>query len=185
MGGYGINVDPLPEMIELTKIDRPRDINICAGVGARRGQMTLYRQGAFGSGLSTVVESNSAALTEKIDIEIIPLKEICEEYIEPGQDIHFLKIDVEGFEKEVLLGADFSIYRPWVICIESTLPGTDIPCHENWESIILEQDYILAGKLGVNRYYVSNEHEYLKERFLTREDLLTTYRIFHAELLMY
>ena len=71
------------------------------------------------------------------------------------------------------------------LCIESTLPGTDIPCYENWENIILNRNYIFASQLGVNRYYVAREHENLRDRFLSREEYLMTYRIFHAELILY
>lgn len=145
--------------------------------------MTLYRQGAFGAGLSTVVERNRKGVQEGEEIQIITLKDICREHVPQDQDIHFLKIDVEGIEKEVLLGGDFSVYRPWIICIESTLPGTDFSCYEKWEDIIIKQDYIYVTQIGVNRYYVSKEHSEIKDRFVSKEELLITYRIFHAELM--
>lgn len=184
-GGHGINIDPIEELIALSKRERPRDINICAGVGAENGRKCLYYQGAFGGGLSTVVEENRSELSTVVEIDVLTLKEICRKYIKHGQEIHFLKIDVEGFEKDVLLGSDFSMFRPWIICIESTYPGTDTLCHEKWESIIFAHNYIFATQFGVNRYYVASEHRVLINRFLAREDLLAKYRVFHAELMMY
>ena len=38
--------------------------------------------------------------------------------------IHFCKIDVEGAEKNVLLGYDCNRYRPNIFMIESILAGT-------------------------------------------------------------
>ncbi|MCP4293490.1 MAG: FkbM family methyltransferase, partial [bacterium] len=40
-------------------------------------------------------------------------------------EIDFLKIDVEGGEKNVLLGADYKKYRPRIILIEATIPFDD------------------------------------------------------------
>lgn len=48
-------------------------------------------------------------------------------YVVPQEDC---KIDVEGFEKEVLQGCDFNIFRPWIFVIEAVKPGTAISCHE-------------------------------------------------------
>ena len=73
--------------------------------------------------------------------------------------ISFLKIDVEGFEEKVLLGADFDKYRPEVIVIESTLPRTDIPCYDQWEYILIRNNYKFAFECGINRYYVAAEKE--------------------------
>lgn len=184
-GGHGINIDPLSELIELSDQERPRDINICVGIGAKRSRTKLYCQGTCSGGLSTVVENNKSIGAEERYIDIVPLKDICSEYVPSGQDIHLLKIDVEGFEEDVLLGADFAHYRPWVVVIESTLPGTDIPCYEKWEKMIFKENYSFVYQFGVNRYYLASEHEALRKRFLKREELLEKYRIFRAELMMY
>jgi len=37
-------------------------------------------------------------------------------------EIHFLKIDVQGSESDVLRGCDFVRYRPWIVVIEATEP---------------------------------------------------------------
>ena len=80
--------------------------------------------------------------------------------------MHFCKIDVEGYEREVLEGVkDWRKFRPWIFCMESTLPCTNIPCHEQWESILLNNEYIFAFKHGINRYYVAAEREYLTDNF--------------------
>ena len=75
------------------------------------------------------------------------------------QDIHFLKVDVEGFERQVLEGYDFRV-RPWVICMESTKPNTEIPCYEEWEHILIDHGYALKKAHGINRYYVDLEREW-------------------------
>ena len=49
--------------------------------------------------------------------------------------------------------------------MEATLPGTDIPCHDKWEDLLLANDYIFALQLAINRYYVDAEREYLLSNF--------------------
>ena len=71
---------------------------------------------------------------------------------------------LEGFEKQVLQGMDWN-YRPWVFCMESTKPNTEIPCHEEWEHILLEHGYTLIYTHGINRYYIDadNHNELLNK----------------------
>ncbi len=50
--------------------------------------------------------------------------------------------------------------------MEATLPGTDIPCHDKWEDILLANDYVCAFQLAINRYYVDAERKkYLLSNF--------------------
>jgi hypothetical protein len=85
--------------------------------------------------------------------------------VPPYHDVHFLKIDVEGNEKAVLEGNDWTRNRPWVVLLEATLPNTQIECHDEWEPILLEADYVFAYADGLNRFYVSNERADLLKAF--------------------
>ena len=70
----------------------------------------------------------------------------------PGP-VDFLKVDVEGFEREVLAGADWYSFRPRVVVMEATVPKSDKPAHEGWEPTLLEAGYRLALFDGLNRFY--------------------------------
>ena len=67
--------------------------------------------------------------------------------------VDFLKVDVEGFEREVLAGADWSSFRPRVVVMEATVPKSDEPAHEAWEPMLIEVGYRLAMFDGLNRFY--------------------------------
>ena len=166
-------------MIDATKRERPRDVSICAGVGERDGEkLRLYPNG----GNSSFIQSD--CVNESVyDVEIVTLKSICDDYVDANQTIHFLKIDVEGFEKKVLLGADFKRYRPIVIVMESTLPDSTIPCFDEWEYILIDAEYHLAFSWGVNRYYVANEHMDYDNRFLEVPTLEKEYYIIDGVLM--
>ena len=54
------------------------------------------------------------------------------------REIDFLKIDVEGFKRQAIRGADWKRWRPRVVVVESTWPDL-------WESLLLENDYLFCG----------------------------------------
>lgn len=176
-GWYGINIDPLEEMWQLLSEDRKRDINLNVGAGDAEGELELSVNGGLSSVCNDIVEEASKKGIEIRKVPIKTLTQICDEYCPVGQEIAFCKIDVENFEREVLMGLDLKKYRPKVFAIEATLPCTDIPCYDNWESILLENGYELAYSYGINRYYteVSNN---LKNKFVGVDKLLEKYEVF-------
>ena len=168
----GINIDPLQLYIEITKRERPRDICLCCGLGSHKSTQKLYLQGG---GSTLKKEHVLLDDCETIDVQILPLKMICEEYISADTDISFLKVDVEGSEKEVLLGADFVKYRPKIIVMESTIPRTDVPTYKTWEPLLIDANYHFVYQRGINRYYVSDEcSEMLDPKFKDMEFKIET-----------
>ena len=155
MGWNGINVEPLKnEYIKLCS-ERTRDINLNIGVGAENSFLEFYLAGAG----STCDPATAREFADNDDIkkEIITvrrLSDVLKEHLkDKGKTIHFCKIDVEGFERSVLEGMDFNAYRPWIIAVEATLPGTSIPCHDKWEDLLLDNDYELGFIHKINRFY--------------------------------
>lgn len=166
-GWSGVNVEPATEWHERLREARPRDVNLELAAGSRDGTATLH---AFaGTGLSTidarVAQGHVDAGRRESTFEV-PMRTLARIFDEhAGGDVHFLKIDVEGAEAAVLAGADFARHRPWIVVIESTLPLTGIPSHGDWEHMLLSHGYRFALDDGLNRYYVSDEHADLCERF--------------------
>lgn len=171
-GGKGVNVEPQHGYIEKLDLDRPKDINIEAGISNKPGTLELYGDGTGATFDSKLVQAEAAH-----QVPVITLESLCKQYIPPETDVHFLKIDVEGFERQCLEGADFKKYRPWIVCMESTLPGTDIPAWDEWESILLSQEYVFVGMSGINRYYVAKEKVNDLNEFCSAEQLHDKYEI--------
>ncbi len=96
----------------------------------------------------------------------------------PRRDIDFLKIDVEGWESEVLKGLDLRQYRPIVILIEATVPQTHIESHMEWEPGVLGADYSFVYFDGVNRFYLANEHAGLKKHFNSPPNAFDEFEVF-------
>ena len=160
-GWHGINIEPLADKCALLAEMRPRDINLCVGLGSERGKADMFEDGVLTTFLEEFASNNS-----KRQRNILTLSEVHDKYCPPNQDVHFCKIDVEGYERQVLEGVkDWHKFRPWIFCMEATLPGTDIPCHNKWEDLLLANDYVLAFYFEINRYYVAAEREYLLSNF--------------------
>lgn len=146
-GWDGINIEPLPDAYESLCESRLKDINLNIGIGKEPAKLALYING-MGSSFNRLDGCHS------IEVPVNTITEVYHKYCKDWSDIHFCKIDVEGFEREVLEGVeDWEEFRPWIFCIESTIPGTDIPCYDKWEHILLEHEYELVFEHGINRYY--------------------------------
>jgi FkbM family methyltransferase len=166
-GGTGINIEPLPEYFKMLVEDRIGDVNLeCAVSDTGGGALhELYRLAAPNcgatpqTGLSTFDTRNAVdGMTRtgfemtKIKVPVYTLAEICAEHVPPGQHIDFLKIDVEGWEEQVIRGMDWERWRPQILCIEATRPSSNIPAWD-WEPLVLAAGYRFLEFDGLNRFY--------------------------------
>ena len=166
-GWSGINIEPILEPLEKLKSARPRDLNLQFCAGSYNGAVEIYDVAP--SGLATIkprIAEEYKAQGYPVTVSRVEnrtLAAICDEHI--AGDIHFLKIDAEGAEKEVLLGANFNLYRPWIIVVEATYPNSPKQNHTKWEDIILNNGYEFVYFDGLNRFYIANEKKQLLSHF--------------------
>lgn len=162
-GWSGLNIEALPDMAAQLRRARPRDITVQVAVGTATEPTVTFHE-LVGTGLSTLVgtiaEQHEQAGFVKRDIEVptSTLNRLLEENGFAGRQIHFLKVDVEGAEADVLRSIDFSVWRPWVLVIEATAPNSPEPTHEEWEPYVLDSGYEWCLFDGISRYYVAKEH---------------------------
>lgn len=161
-GWHGMTVEPMPAFAKMHRAERPRDLLVEAAVTATPGERVLHE--IEGTGLSTLVDTISdqhrAAGWEVHDIRVPArrLDDLIEQAGWDDADIHFLVVDVEGAEEDVIRSADLSRWRPWVLVIESTSPNSTEPTHESWEPIVLQAGYDFCLFDGLSRFYVAKEH---------------------------
>ncbi|HCJ6812266.1 TPA: FkbM family methyltransferase [Vibrio cholerae] len=168
-GWKGINIEPNLNHFHRLEIERPRDINLQVAVSDTSGalEMTVFED----TGLSTLVSNiaevhvNNGYQYEKVSVPVVTLTELIEKYLSPEQDVHFLKVDVEGMEERVIKGNNWLSFRPWIIVVEATVPMTDTESYNNWDSLLIESNYLFAYADGLNRFYVAKEHSILIEKF--------------------
>lgn len=174
-GWHGINMEPEPGHYARLCAARPRDITLPIAAADQAGERTFYA--AAGSGLSTLEPDLAREAgqggwpVQAVTVQATTLAAVCEAHA-AGHDIHFLKIDVEGAEEAALRGADFDRFRPWIILVEATRPGSQTPSHAAWEPILLAADYRFAWFDGLNRFYVAEERwEALDPHFQVQPNL--------------
>lgn len=167
-GWSGINCEPNPSFINRYRELRERDINLQRAVSNSQGEEEFHF--IENTGLSSLDEKITSSheslgftsVTSKV--EVTTLSHICSEYCQ-NKEINFLKVDVEGLEKNVLLGNDWKQFRPWIVVVEATLPLSQVENHAEWECILLEADYEFVYADGINRFYVAKEHSELSNSF--------------------
>jgi FkbM family methyltransferase len=165
-GWRGVHVEPVESYVQRLRELRPDERVIQAAVGAQAGTLTLYQ--FDGTGLTTAVRDVAAAhvasgfAMREVSVPCTTLEQILAPYA--GRDVHWMKIDVEGFEREALEGWRGDI-RPWIVIVESTVPGTEAPSYESWESIVIAHGYRFVWFDGLNRFYVSDRHPELERAF--------------------
>lgn len=161
-GWRGVNVEPLPEFAAALRADRPRDqiYEVCAGPA--EDEVVLHT--VPGTGLSTLVAdvADSARGSDRVvEDRKVPMRRLDELLAEAGlagQPIHFLKIDVEGAEQGVIEGLDLATWRPWVLVVESTYPGTTTQNYDGWHDLVVSHSYEFCLFDGLNRFYLAAEH---------------------------
>jgi FkbM family methyltransferase len=123
-GWRGINVDADEYKIEVFKVARPRDINLCVAVSAQRGSAEFFFQpdsvyGSMGGLDEDAVRSEAAEVGRRIErrvVQTMPLNDILEE--NSIEKVDFLSIDVEGHEAAVLENFNFSKYPIPLLAVE-------------------------------------------------------------------
>ena len=173
-GWNGINIEPLPEKYQSLLKNRKRDINLKIGVGAKRRETTLYANGAG----STTSKINSRNQARKLNITIDTMENICRKYVPKNIEIQFCKIDIEGDEKNALLGYDFKNYRPKIFLIESADPILNRPNYDSWEYILLGNDYSFIYQYKINRFYIDNRAKDLEQKLVYVEKYISNYEKF-------
>src|SRR5450830_348483 len=165
-GWHGINVEPLPAYRGAFANQRPRDINLAVAAGPENGELVLFDVPdihGWASPEAAVAAAHQASghTVAELRVPQRTLDSICSEYVHG--EIHFLKIDVEGFEEAVLRGIDLERWRPWILVIEATVPNSRVTTYQIWEQLVTSHRYRFAYFDGLNRYYVAEEHAGLAE----------------------
>lgn len=152
-GWSGVNIEPLRSLHQQLEKERKRDINLCYGLSDKKGvaKFTEYPgipgHSTFDRGRKAAHKKNTEVV--EYEVEVHPLRSIFEQYC--PDNVNFIKIDVEGYENQVVIGNDWRKYRPEVACIEAN------HAKEDWKDILMASGYRLFIHDSLNEYYVAEE----------------------------
>lgn len=174
-GWNGINIEPIASLYNQLVQQRPKDINLAIGVGQKKSKQ-IFREYTDILGHSTFDKSQKEIDIHKninhvdYEVEINTLQNIIKKYAN-NKKIDFLKIDVEGYEYEVIVGNDWNKFRPKVLCIESNHVIHD------WRPILNDNNYRLFIYDGLNEYYIANEEWQRTIDFAERSVVITQHSL--------
>ncbi len=180
LGWSGINIEALPKQFELILQARPRDINIQAAASTQPGPLRFHS--VRDTGLSTArsdyaeMHADAGFAVEALEVPTVSLASVCKEHAH-GKIIDFMKIDVEGAEADVVNSADWQTYRPKVVVIEATIPGSPEPAFAEWEPTITNAAYSFCYFDGLNRWYVREEDAQLQSAFHAPPNFFDHYKL--------
>ena len=174
-GWSGINVEPNDELHRLLDEQRPRDINVKAAASSQPGSLTLRIYDGL-DGLSTISReiqaAHASALSDRfyrdVEVPVVCLADMLARH-RPAGDIHFLKVDVEGLELEVLLGNDWQRFRPWVMCLERNL---QVARQQAIRTFLRELGYQGVFWDGINDFFVADERRSIWDSFSYASDVV-------------
>ncbi len=163
IGWTGINVEPDAALYEKFLAARPHDVNVRAAIAEDAEERHFYPTGTRGHGTLVQEIARDRAPKESYSVPSLPLCDLIDRYAPAGQEIDFLKIDVEGFEKAVISSGDWKRHRPRIIVVEA-VDALGAATHEDWEGVLLQNDYKLALFDGLNRWYARADEPALLEK---------------------
>jgi FkbM family methyltransferase len=163
----GVHVEQTEKYSSKLRLARPDEVIEQITIGSGTETLELYEFSDIG--LST---SDSDIAKKHLDsgykailhvVPVMSLDDLLEKYCDRA--VNWMKIDVEGIEKNVIKSWVKSPIRPWILVIRSTLPLSQEQSYENWEDMILAKGYRFVYFDGLNRFYVHEAHAELVVSF--------------------
>jgi FkbM family methyltransferase len=170
LGWRGINVEPDPQAFEMLAEERSKDINLNVAITDVGSELRLYHADSIGETSALVRESASSFV-----VPALSLRDLCEQHV--NNEIDFLKIDVEGFEFQVVQSGDWQRYRPKIIIAEVTFPWSNLirPEAKQIEAFLLQHSYEKVYFDGLNYYFVAFEAQDLAQKIALQPNTIDNF----------
>ena len=160
LGWRGINVEPNPNYFALLAERRPEDQNLQLFLTDRPAAALPFFI-IENTGLSTgdagqaQIHAAQGTPVRQVEVAAATLKQVLDQAAPPHIDI--LKIDVEGFEEQVLRGNDWDRHRPSLIMLEATLPQSPVRRQTGIAEYLQGIGYRFAHHDGLNDFFVEQD----------------------------
>lgn len=151
-GWNGVCIEPRPEAAaDFTKV-RSRDIFVGLGVAGKKDVLEYFefKEAAANTFSKEQAEKNikeaGRKLLRKINVAVMPLRDILASNGMEGVAIDLMSVDVEGMDEEVLRSNDWEKFRPKLIICEDLEFDFEKPTSSGVVKYLLGLDYQLVDK---------------------------------------
>lgn len=167
-GWRGVHIEPVPAFANMLREDRPDETVLQVALGEREGTLALnvFADTGLSTAIASYAERHQAERNyqvQHIEVPMLTLRSALGSVA--GKQVHWLKIDVEGFEEQVLRGWDSQQLRPWILVVEATVPNSTETDYIKWDHLVTGAGYRFVYFDGLNRFYIANEHPELEAAF--------------------
>ncbi len=162
-GWRGVHVEPTPAYAAAMRAARPDETVIEAAVSRHPGPIPFFEipETGISTGVANIAAAHARAGWQNREIAVATVTLAALFDLMGDAPIHWLKIDVEGMEADVLRSWGDHPARPIALVIEATVPNTQIPTHDEWYDLVLSRGYRDVLFDGLSRYFI---HETQAER---------------------
>jgi FkbM family methyltransferase len=164
-GWRGINIDALPNSMKLFNKYRKKDTNLEIAISDKEEEINYYRYSS--SFYNSFVKADDNAentgpeLLEIIKIKTHKLSDILDKY-DIGT-IHFMSIDVEGLEMNVLRSNNWNKYRPKIVIVEYFPKDLNVLISRDFYNFLVKNGYEYLCNTPTNAFFI--EKEFFLQRF--------------------
>ena len=176
-GWRGLHVEPTPAYAARLRTARPDETVIEAAVSTSAGPLSLFE--IPDTGLSTASKSiadrhqDAGYAPREILVPTIRLAHL----LDLRAEVHWLKIDVEGMEAEVISSWDEQPSRPWIVVVEATAPNSQERTDHQWRGDLLGRGYQEVYFDGLSRYFVHQGRQELAAAFAAPPNIFDGFQV--------
>lgn len=179
-GWRGVHIEPVQFYADLMRKDRPDETVLQVALSDTEGviELNVIPETGLSTAVSAVAQRHQEEggfTSRTVRVPVLTMKSALSFIAD--QEVHWLKIDVEGFEEQVLRGWDPSKLRPWIMVIEATKPGSPETDHESWDHMVIAGGYRFVYFDGLNRFYIAEEHPELFAAFAAPPNVFDEIRL--------
>jgi FkbM family methyltransferase len=157
-GWRGTHVEPTPAYAAALREARPDEMVIEAAVSIRPGPIEFFEFPSTGlsTGVAEFAERHHARGFSNRCLLVTTVR--LDSLLDRSDALHWLKIDVEGMEADVLASWGDHPARPWVVLVEATAPMQQHRTDDGWCHELTRRGYKAAAFDGLNDYFVHEAH---------------------------
>ncbi|GAB3993181.1 hypothetical protein GCM10028807_27800 [Spirosoma daeguense] len=151
-GWRGINIDPMSGSKNIFNTIRQRDRNLEVAISNKEEKIKYYifSEEAYNTISENIaqqhIQKGDSTLVAEEEIICLPLAKILDTYIEEGNEIDFISIDVEGHELQVLESNNWRKYKPQYLLLEMYATLIEEIYHTNIHKYLSDLGYKLVAR---------------------------------------